>query len=451
MKVLFASLLPEENDFHFKVARHLQEQSIDCYFVSLSRKAHLNMKKKGAVSYYMHDLLNRVGEISCDIEEVRKIEDDFDLINLRQLYLSDRYITGDERDKTLKTLQYIYSWDGLLKTDKPDCIVTDVGGEVIRRTVYHAAKKHCIPTVFLNWVPLPGNLSLSMDEFYHVEGIKISDNGLSPEDIGIVENHIKSIINRVRPFDFNPPLSISMNRIKKFLKDSYISVAVERGKNEHFLKKKHAMLFLKRKINHLLNNSLFSKPNFEDKYFFLPLHGWDDFQLTVRARHCLDQKYIVRLCAEAIPYGYKLYVKEHPGFVGYACRSLLREISMMENVVLLSPTISPYELIRNSQAVITINSTAGYEALLFLKPVITLGYSFYRGFGLTIDVDNFFDLPRAIKSALTFKPNKKRLYKFISAAMKRTCTGEPSWQNSDENAFNVANALFLKIKKIGTV
>src|SRR3972149_5094726 len=290
MKILFVSLHFDENNFYYRIAKNLRMHNIDCCFISLSKKAHSEMERKGAHSYYMHDLLNKIGNISCDIEEIQKIENDYELINFRWLYLSDRYISGDEKEKAVKVLKYIYSWHELFKDNKPDCIVTEVGGEVIRRTVYYSAKKHRIPTVFLNWVPLQKNLSLPMNEFYHIEGIEISENGLSPEETSAVEDHIESIVSRVRPFDFNPPLSVSMGRIKKFISDSYISFAVEKGRNEHFIKRKHAVVFLKRKINCLLNKNLFRKPNYKDKYFFLPLHGWDDFQLTVRARHCLDQR-----------------------------------------------------------------------------------------------------------------------------------------------------------------
>ena len=36
-----------------------------------------------------------------------------------------------------------------------------------------------------------------------------------------------------------------------------------------------------------------------------------------------------------------------------------------------------------------ISSTVGLEALLYGKPVLTLGQPFYSGYGVTVDVDSF--------------------------------------------------------------
>ncbi len=41
-----------------------------------------------------------------------------------------------------------------------------------------------------------------------------------------------------------------------------------------------------------------------------------------------------------------------------------------------------------------ISSTVGLEALLYDKPVLTLGTPFYSGYGVTLDVDSFAEIRR---------------------------------------------------------
>src|SRR5581483_11374227 len=58
------------------------------------------------------------------------------------------------------------------------------------------------------------------------------------------------------------------------------------------------------------------------------------------------------------------------------------------------------DVLRYVNAVATINSTAGVEALLHGVPVVTLGVGFYRRHGLTYDVENPAELPYVLPHAL---------------------------------------------------
>ena len=55
----------------------------------------------------------------------------------------------------------------------------------------------------------------------------------------------------------------------------------------------------------------------------------------------------------------------------------------MPNVRLVAPHTSSHELIRRAEAIAVISSTVGLEALLYGKPVLTLGQPFYSGYGVT--------------------------------------------------------------------
>lgn len=77
-------------------------------------------------------------------------------------------------------------------------------------------------------------------------------------------------------------------------------------------------------------------------------------------------------------------------------------ISKISNVVLIPPSYRSAELIKKSEGVIVINSTAGFEALMYGKPVIILGTEFYMDVGITYDVKDLRELPKLYNAADLF-------------------------------------------------
>ena len=116
-------------------------------------------------------------------------------------------------------------------------------------------------------------------------------------------------------------------------------------------------------------------------------------------------------------------VKEHPNVLGTFSLSMLRRIKKIGNVTLVNPVINPHNLIAHSKAVVTINSTAGFEALMYFKPVIVFGQVFYRGYGVTFDVDSLYDLEWVIKRALESEIPKEKIIRFIAAVRKASYDG----------------------------
>jgi len=448
MDVLFVSLHYRENSTYCRIGRLLEQQAVSCHYVSLSRYSRRLMKKEDVDLTLMPDLLDATREVvRLDEGTITEAERRYGLVSLRQLYLADRGLKGDkEISKAYKAMNYLLAWEDYFNNHHVDAVITDIGGELIRRTVFCAASSRGIPCIFISWAPFPNSLTLGASDFYYMDKLELAER-LSESEKKDVDDYINVFNKKSDVFVFNPPLRVSAGRIRHFLKDFFISVFFERCSHEHFRKVQHALRFSRRLINKHFIGALYDRPNFGEKYFYFPLHAYDDFQLTVRARHCLDQGYIAGLCADALPYGYKLYVKEHPGFVGEGSYSTLRRISRRENVVLLPANMNSHLIVKNSCGVITINSTVGFEALLHFKPVITLGYSFYRGYGLTIDVDNFFDLPAAVKRSLSFRPDRERLYSFIHAAMNSTFPGDYIGDESEENIRKVSKSLLRRLRK----
>lgn len=128
---------------------------------------------------------------------------------------------------------------------------------------------------------------------------------------------------------------------------------------------------------------------------------------------------------------------------------LLRRVRRRANVVLVEPHTSSHELILRADAIAVISSTVGLEALLYGKPVLTLGDPFYAGYGLTLDVGSFAELRRKVPALLSFRPDAADVERFLHAAMRRCYPGRPVLvDRSDENARTLAASLDAAVREL---
>jgi hypothetical protein len=177
---------------------------------------------------------------------------------------------------------------------------------------------------------------------------------------------------------------------------------------------------------------------------FYPLHYANDSQVTIRGEAYRNQFAVVEHIAASLPFGYDLLVKPHPAFAGQIPIGTLRGIQKrLANVRLLHPSIHAHEVLRRTQALVTINSTTGFEALMFGVPVVTLGQSFYRGKGVTHDVSDPNELPFAIARALREPPAPREQVRRMLAYLERISTDVVPMgiDLSSENALRYAEAL----------
>jgi hypothetical protein len=131
-------------------------------------------------------------------------------------------------------------------------------------------------------------------------------------------------------------------------------------------------------------------------FFFFPLHVFDDSQITARNPEFYDQSWIIEQIANALPAGMKLVVKLHPGLDGAVSLAFLRKMRNLKEVHLLDGKVNAHEVIARSEAVITINSTVGLEALLHAKPVLVLGRWTFGQLGMTRHLRDFTALPQTL-------------------------------------------------------
>lgn len=99
-------------------------------------------------------------------------------------------------------------------------------------------------------------------------------------------------------------------------------------------------------------------------YFLLLLHVQPEVTPDTTATFFANQTELIRQISLRLPYGFKLYVKEHPNGIGSRGLRTLRQIAEMPNTEFLHPSIKSNIAIGNAVAVVTIAGTASFEAAL---------------------------------------------------------------------------------------
>ena len=105
---------------------------------------------------------------------------------------------------------------------------------------------------------------------------------------------------------------------------------------------------------------------------YFPLHVQPEYTTDVRAPFYTNQPALVENIAKAVPAGYRVEVKEHPGMKGLRAPGYYQTMQSLYNVDLLSPSVDGHELILDSDVILTITGTTAWESILYEKPVIAL-------------------------------------------------------------------------------
>lgn len=174
---------------------------------------------------------------------------------------------------------------------------------------------------------------------------------------------------------------------------------------------------VKKKREKFINR--FFEKDMEDKqpFVYFPLHVEPEISLLMGAPYYTDQLSVITNIAKSIPINYKLLVKEHPGQEEHVWRKeeFYKEILDLPNVFLIHPSITSDEIISKSSLVFSIRGTTSLEAIFHKKPSIAFlpetGYTTIPSIKI---VNNFSEIPEAIKQSLKIEVKLEDLSDFIS-------------------------------------
>jgi len=139
------------------------------------------------------------------------------------------------------------------------------------------------------------------------------------------------------------------------------------------------------------------------KYVFFPLHTEPEIALSIYGRYFQNQIEVIRNIAQSIPSTWRVVVKDHPRSLGLRKLQYYKKLLQIPNVRLINPYVPSYDVIEHAQAITTITSWVGFEAVMSKKPVVTLGECTYNALPDTMVVKNksYQELPSDITSAIS--------------------------------------------------
>lgn len=108
-------------------------------------------------------------------------------------------------------------------------------------------------------------------------------------------------------------------------------------------------------------------------YVFYPLHTEPEQALGQVSPEFFFQLEAIAALARDLPVGIRLAVKEVPNACGRRPDNFYDQIMQLKNVVMVNLSVSGQDIIRDALGVATIAGTAGLEAALLGKPVISFG------------------------------------------------------------------------------
>lgn len=136
---------------------------------------------------------------------------------------------------------------------------------------------------------------------------------------------------------------------------------------------------IKNIISYKLNGIKFIKKLPEgEKYFFYPFHLEPEAVVLYLGDGIYkNQTKLIENIAASLPAGYYLYVKDHPHEYAYRDAIDYKRLMQIPNIRLLNQRIPSKAIMKNAQGVVTINGTAGFEAMLHNKQVYCFGNNMY--------------------------------------------------------------------------
>jgi hypothetical protein len=442
MRFLLTSLMTYESEFYGVVGRELERRGHEVTHVTVSRQAARLLREQGTDARCLHDVTAEIGEpVSVD-DEVRRIESLYEIPHLRDVYRNDRPCTGrSEEWCARRTVDHFRALERVFDDVRPDVVLPEVGNETIRIAAHVIALSRGIPVLFILHTIFPSPLRVYRDTLHAPIAPLDELRELTQKEAEELEAFRTAFTATAEPIREHRRVPVEARRLKVFAGHLHRKVTEDRD-NDYLRPWRLLRQNVSEKARALAARPFYDRLDPDRPFVYFPLHVTDDYKIQRIIPHCADQASLVEQLADALPAGHDLVLKEHPMSLGRNSTSLLRRLRQRPNTRLVDPYTNTHELIERSEAVAVISSTVGLEALLYDKPVLTLGQPYYGGFGVTLDVGSFAEIRAKVPELLRFRPDPERIRRFLHLGMRHCYPGQPLLvDRSEENALTVADTL----------
>jgi len=187
-------------------------------------------------------------------------------------------------------------------------------------------------------------------------------------------------------------------------------------------------MYLRRRAN-MLRFTLFppySQPG-TAPFCLYALHTQPESSIDVAGSYFSDQAALITFIARSLPVTHELYVKIHPTDVDGKSLSFYRRISALPGVRLINFDVNSRDLLERASIVFALTGTAGYEAGLMGKPVVTFANNFFNAMPTVQYCGAPPELPALINSLIgagTPRDLRQRLVEFLADLKAQSFAGE---------------------------
>ena len=402
----------------------LKDKRYELYFVFFSDRLKKNMLGKNN-HYCESEEYDNLSEDEIAYE-ARRIEREYEF-TLKQAWFPDILQTSKfqnsrkisvpeiELNETKHLVVRFVFLEKLILDQKIDVLFSDVSPEAEMEFGRSIGLKHDIPVLktyqgsFLGRTVLLQHSRFGKDRLVEA----VANPEYSTKD---AKDFVDDFISNRRPaYKRAPKLEVSQSMHDK-IKNKF----AENGL--WFIISTYSLQLLKRIVfriylwfeQHILNPMIYYKFKPEIPFLFFGFHLNRESTMGLRSLPYVNQTSLVEMISRVLPYGYTLYVREHPHWPKTFPFRYLSKVKKYPNVRLLSPTISIHDILRNAQAILVYNANTGIEALMHGKPVLSFAPNIYYKHHPGVDYcDDLFELGAKLSSLINRNVKKEDTYNYI--------------------------------------
>ena len=376
-----------------------------------------------------------------DVSTLNNFENKYDCKPVWKYIYSDRFLIYRDYEYTVHVAAGLFSFfDKIFSEQKVDFYYSECISTLQCYVAYMVGKK--LNVKYVSQMPARGALDTKYyyfvnDEFQH--NCKF-DNGFREKeyDKSIIEE-AESFLSEFELKGQRPPGMDKVKtkpRIDKYFLTAPIKYLVNRFKKE--FNDPYSYMYYKQ-YRKCLNpitfyfrykkaKKYYTKPNYDAKYVFFPLHYQPEASTCICAEKYEKQLYYIDSWAKSLPADTVLYVKEHYALLGNRKLDFYKELKQYPNVFLIDPWENSRKLIENAEATTTLTGTAGYEAVLLRKPVFICAECVYENAPGIIKLDDIYGKYVSEMRKWT-KPSRDEVVKYLCESISSYKKGNAYAQN----------------------
>ena len=398
MNLLVVSGSEQEALQYILIARELASQGIATHIIATRKHVYEFIRNQG----WEHTKLMAIRrcDTSKSIDSHRYLEK-YRNPTIAEMMASEQVIRHwDADEKLLLLADFLDIYEDYFEKHHIDILMKFPTCSFAGRAAYAVAKRRNLPTLIINTGPIITETFTLNDldegwiwsEFFTTYE---TPKSLTPENKKIVNEIVERVLS-----DKEKSIKIIKARLRRVLFALFVYL-YHRCKGEFdYAERNEVVKQISFFLGRIKRAVKYSQQDTSKPYIFFPLHIPWDAQIATRNPMFASQEAVIEMLARSCPPGMALYVKEHPYYAGGVNRKMLKNVKRFQMVRVVEPSISSLEMIRHAKVVVTINSTAGWEAIVLKKPLIVLGDPFYAQFKHAYKIENINTLPRVLNEAI---------------------------------------------------